>query len=368
MYEEIIRFENLFWAYRQARLQKRDLDIQQKYEFTLETNLSRLRRKLTNPKYYKVRPYREFTVCEPKRRQISAPHFEDRIIHQAIVRVIGPIIVKEFIPQTYACIKNRGTHKAVFDIKKTLTQMSLSFGGQDLFYFKSDISQYFASIDHKILKELLRKHIFSPETLCLLDKIIDSYQNNPGKGIPIGNLTSQLFANLYLNELDQFVNSKNDFQNRYFRYMDDFVIISGDKDKLKRLKSEIAVFLENGLKLTLHPRKRLIQRASFGIDFCGYNIFTDKILLRKKTIRRFVRKYKRASLKIDDLEKELGSYLFSEMEVQIKQKIDHLQTKLEHAVVSHRGFLKYSQINKDRGEYAYANNIRLPFLRNDNRA
>ena len=354
MFEKIISFENLYRSYRNVRRLKRYYPAQQKYEFNLETNLCKLQQKLKNPSKYNPRPYRRFAVYEPKKRQISAPHFEDRIVHQAIVRVIGPGIVEKFIPQSYACIENRGTHKAVADIKKALGELRTGY------YLKADISRYFASVNHEILKKLLRKYISCPKTLCLLDKIIDSYEDGSGRGIPIGNLTSQLFANLYLNELDWFVASRNNLG--HFRYMDDFVVISRDKNKLIRVRDEIEAFLQSQLQLTLHPRKRLIQRLSFGIDFCGYQIFPNRVVLRKRTIRRFVRGYKKRQKKLENLRNQLASHLSPELNPGLEEEISDLEGKLDRSVTSHLGFLKYSEVDRTRGEYTYANNIRLPYL------
>lgn len=156
---------------------------------------------------------------------------------------------------------------------------------------KCDISKYFDSINHKILLKLIKKKIVDEKTLWLIEKILNSSEEKPGVGIPIGNLTSQLFANIYLNELDQFV--KHQLRERYYiRYMDDFIILNFDKRKLRQAKEKIRGFLKNKLNLELHPKKANIFPAEKGIDFLGYIIFGTHRLLRKSTIKRFIRRTK----------------------------------------------------------------------------
>jgi len=269
------------------------------------------------------------------------------------VRIIEPDIIQTYIPASYACIKGRGTHKVVKDLGSALKKL----GDKGTFYFKADMRRYFASVDHAVLKRFLRQYLHCEKTLILLDKIVDSYEDEPNKGIPIGNLTSQLFANLYLSELDHFVDSPS-----YFRYMDDFVILAKDKDELIRLRDEINNFLQSTLKLKLHPRKQLIQRISFGIEFCGYNIYTNKAILRKKTLRRFVHRFKRKQKRIGKLQREIDSYLSPEFDQELADKIVELKEELDRSVVSHLGFLKYSEIDTAKKDYGYVNKIRLPYL------
>lgn len=353
MFDQITSFENLHQAYRLVRRLKRYRVAQQRYELHLEVNLASLQKRLQSQKY-RPRAYRQFMVHEPKMRQIAAPHFEDRIVHQAIVRIIEPYIVPTFIPTTYACIKGRGTHRAVLDL-----QQALGGHSPDSFFLKADIRHYFASIDHQVLKQLIRRHISCPKTLSLLDHIVASFEAGPGKGIPIGNLTSQLFANMYLTDLDRFAHDAG--MRSYFRYMDDFVVVADQKQQLLRFLKDAEHYLHRGLALEIHPKKRLIQRASFGIDFCGYHVFADRILMRKKTLRRFVRKYKRAHKKLEALKHQQQALLFPDLESQLGESIQVLEAKLTQSVTSHSGFLRYSQLDFSRGQFAYANNIRLPY-------
>ena len=353
MFEQITSFENLHQAYRLVRRLKRHRVAQQRYELHLEVNLARLQNRLRS-QTYRPRAYRQFIVLEPKMRQIAAPHFEDRIVHQAIVRIVEPQIVSTFIPSTYACITERGTHKAVLDLQQALGSHS-----PDSFFLKADIRHYFASIDHRVLKQILCRHISCPTTLRLLDYIVASFEATPGKGIPIGNLTSQLFANMYLSDLDRFAHEAG--VQSYFRYMDDFVVVADQKQQLLRFLEDAEHFLENKLALEIHPQKRLVQRTSFGIDFCGYHIFADRILMRKQTLRRFVRKYKRGAKKLVALEQQQQALLFPGIEPQLNGRIRELKAKLVHSVVSHSGFLRYAQTDFSRGQFVYANNIRLPY-------
>lgn len=353
MFDQITSFENLHQAYRLVRRLKRFRVAQQRYELHLEVNLARLQDRLRSQKY-RPRAYRHFMVHEPKMRQIAAPHFEDRIVHQAIVRIIEPQIVSTFIPSSYACIKGRGTHKAVLDLQQALGSHS-----PDSFFLKADIRHYFASIDHQALKQIIRRHISCPKTLSLLDQIVASFEADPGKGIPIGNLTSQIFANMYLSDLDRF--ARDSGMTSYFRYMDDFVVVADQKQQVLRFMRDAERFLHEELVLDLHPQKRLVQRTSFGIDFCGYHILADRILMRKKTLRRFVRKYKRAHKKLEALKRQQQALLFPELEPQVSDRIQELEAKLAHSVTSHSGFLRYAQLDFSKGQFAYASNIRLPY-------
>lgn len=359
-YSNTISIRNLYLGYRKARLGKRYKTVQQKYEFHLEINLANLHEKLKNPKNYKPKKYRKFTIYEPKMREVAAPSFEDQIVHQALFTTLEPPIRKKFIKHSYACIKNRGTHKAVRDIQKSLKNLK-----EYSFYLKTDIKSYFASINHAILKEILKKYIKDLQTLTLLNKIIDSFEESPQTGLPLGNVTSQLFANIYLNELDQFVTKKlmpqRDFST-YFRYMDDFVLLSESKKRLIKYRNEIEQFLINTLDLKLHPRKRLIQKISFGIDFCGYNIFANKILMRKETVRKFVRKWKKRNIQIERLKSTSKPSLFPNINKQQRNKIKSKNEKLRQSVTSHFGFIQHANFDLTKENFVYTNCIRLPYI------
>jgi len=292
MFERITDFQNLHRAYLGARKRKRYRSSILKFGYRLEENLLALRFELTH-KTYKHGGYREFVVSDSKKRTIKAAPFRDRVVHHALCNFIEPIFDKSFIYDSYACRKGKGTHAAVLRLEKfmkslgRLNRVGKTIPRDTVYCLKCDISKYFDSVDHKILLELLRRKIKDENVLWLLDEIIRS---DP-RGIPIGNLTSQLFANVYLNELDHFV--KRELHEKYYlRYMDDFLILNLDKKRLYKDKELIRTFLRDQLKLELHPKKAEVFPVNAGVDFLGYRIFQDHRLLRKSTVRRFLRRAK----------------------------------------------------------------------------
>lgn len=226
--------------------------------------------------------------------------------------------------------------------------------------------------------KLLKKQINCRDTLGLLRKIINSYQSAPGKGIPIGNLTSQIFANIYLHPLDIFV-TKMLKEKIYFRYMDDFLILSSDKEYLKKIRDKIKEFLEKSLKLQLHPRKANIFRADFGLDFLGYVIYPDRITLRKRTVRRYKKRHKKRLKKLRKLREKLRRKrqelkrvqlsLFAKESLPLNQdeelkrleeKIEALEQKLVASANSLKGFLKYSKYTKLKGGGVLVSKMKIP--------
>ena len=294
---------NLFKAYSRVRLGKRTRPVTLSFDFVLEDCICLLQYLLRSKKYV-PKPYTYFIVTDPKKRHIAAPNFRDRIVHRSLVNLIEPRLDKEFIFDSYACRKGKGSHFGLQRIKKFLMAARCTYGSQTPIYFlKCDIRKYFQSISWDILIQILRQRIHDPDILTIIETIITNHkvykhngklQNLPEqvihtqerRGIPIGNLTSQLFANVYLNELDQFV--KHTLKEKWYgRYMDDFLIIHPDKKHLIEVRNTLKQFLEEKLKLTLHPEKVFIQNVSFGVPFVGYRIFYDHILIRGKTLRRF---------------------------------------------------------------------------------
>lgn len=291
LYPRIYDFENLFKAYLKARKNKRYTEEALEFSANLEENLIGLQNDLIYRTYRPGR-YREFYIYEPKKRLVAAPPFRDRVLHHAICNVIEPIFEARFIYDTYACRPGKGAHKGADRVTYFLRVTKRKWSR--VYCLKCDIKQYFPSINHRILKDILRKHIGCRDTLALLDCIIDSVADkddpNP-TGLPIGNLTSQLFANIYLSELDYFI--KHDLRVRYYvRYMDDFVILHNDKRFLRRLKGEIESFLDRNLALELNGKTSIFP-VSQGIDFLGYRIWSTHRLLRKSSIKRMRRRLKR---------------------------------------------------------------------------
>ena len=295
-FNKICSFDNLHLAYLKARKAKRYRSCVLEFSRNLEENLLNIQSNLINL-IYKPGPYKEFIIYDSKKRQIKAPEFSDRIVHHALLNIIEPIFDRGFIYDSYACRKNKGVHRAVKRLEYFLRSLSVKSWVQEeeyktrprIYCLKCDISKYFESINHEILFNLLKKKIADQKVLILFKKIIDSIPSE--KGIPIGNLTSQFFANVYLNELDQFI--KHCLRCRYYlRYMDDFLILDFHKKKLHQTKEIIRGFLKDELKLELHPQKTNIFPTNKGIDFLGYVVFDHYKLLRKSTVKRFLNRTK----------------------------------------------------------------------------
>lgn len=270
-------------AYHKARKCKRYRPDVLEFEANREENLFRAIEVLKDGTY-QPGEYRVFKVWEPKERIIMALPFFDRVIQHMIVNFIEPIFEKRFLFHSYACRKGKGVHEASKTLSRWLYRLEV-LEGKKLYAIKGDIHHYFQSVDHEILKREIRRYISDKALLKILDRIID--HNGifpPGVGIPVGNLTSQLFANVYLNKLDQFV--KHDLKVKYYvRYMDDFIILSEDPSELRRLLIEIEDFLHRELRLELNP-KTTILAAKNGINFVGYIHYADHKKIRKATIRR----------------------------------------------------------------------------------
>lgn len=233
---------------------------------------------------YQPGEYRVFKVWEPKERIIMALPFFDRVIQHMIVNLIEPIFEKRFLFHSYACRKGEGVHEASKTLSKWLYELEV-VQGKKIYAIKGDIHHYFQSVSHDILKAEIRRYISDKALLKILDRIID--HNGifpPGVGIPVGNLTSQLFANVYLNKLDQFV--KHELKVKYYvRYMDDFIILSEDPAELRRLLAIIEEFLRRELRLELNP-KTTILAAKNGINFVGYIHYKDHKKIKKDAKRR----------------------------------------------------------------------------------
>ena len=282
LFERVCSFENLYSSYLKARRGKNDSSEVLQFTYSLENNLIALQKKLRNGTY-RTGKYRNFTIFEPKKREISALPFKDRVVHHAVCSVIEPVFEKTFIFDSYACRKGKGTHAGASRLQSFLRKNT-----KNCFALKCDVKRYFPSVDHKTLKKMLKEKIADKKLLALLSQIIDS----PGgkKGIPIGNLTSQLFANIYLNKLDSFV--KHGLRAKhYIRYMDDFVILHESKKQLQCWKTQIEHFLHS-IKLGFSEKKANVFPVRKGIDFLGYKLFAFHRLIRKSTVKRFLHRIK----------------------------------------------------------------------------
>ncbi|EGQ9150133.1 RNA-dependent DNA polymerase [Vibrio parahaemolyticus] len=293
MFDQIIQFENLMMAAYDAQKGKRFKAPVMRYMSNIEENLINTQNHLIWGSYVPSQ-HRRFCVYEPKMRTISAPPFHDRVVHHAIHRVIEPAIDKRFIYDSYACRVGKGTHAAANRVQRFIRIAKQNHG--NVYALKADISKFFNSINHATLKYVLGKHVSCKRTMALLEKIIDhSDTDTYGVGIPIGNLTSQLFANVYLNELDQFV--KHGLRERFYaRYMDDFIIIHHDKAHLQRIRKQIEEWLLINLQLKTNSKTQVFPVGLVrgrALDFVGYRIYATHKLLRKCTEKRFRHKVKK---------------------------------------------------------------------------
>ena len=293
LYAELCSFRNLELAYRKARKGKRSKKAACDFEFNPEENLLQLKRELETS-VYEPQPLKQFTIRDPKTRVISASHFRDRVVHHALCSIIQPIFERTFIDDSYANRIGKGTAKALkrFDSFKR----SVSGNGRPVnnardnnmvvgYVLKADIRHYFDSVDHETLMGIVGRRVHDEKVLALVRKILKNHATSiPGKGMPIGNLTSQFFANLYLSELDYFV--KHNLKARfYIRYVDDFVIMHPSKETLMVWKGQISGFLKT-LKLELHPEKSKVYPLHRGVNFLGYRIFYHYIFLRRSNLRK----------------------------------------------------------------------------------
>jgi retron-type reverse transcriptase len=289
LYPKIYSMRNLILAWQKARKSKTKKDYVIEFEKNLRDNLKALHYELKYF-YYKPKSLITFILRDPKTRKISKSNFKDRVVHHALVRVIEPIFDRTFIYDSCANRKGRGNLFALkrFErFRRKVTKNHASSG----YCLKADIKHYFQEVNHKILLNIIKRRIKDEGVIWLIKRILNNnVSDNPsGKGMPLGNLTSQFFANVYLNELDYFVKHLLKAKH-YIRYVDDFVILHNSKEQLENLKERISQFLEEKLKLELHPDKSRIILLSRGIDFVGFRNFYYYKLLRKKNIKNIERK------------------------------------------------------------------------------
>jgi retron-type reverse transcriptase len=293
LWGKIVDFENVYHAYRDAIDKKRYRNEILHFKLNLEENLFTIIQDLQDGTYRQL-PLRQHYIYEPKRRLISAPAFRDRVVHHSLVRVIEPLFERRFIDSTFACRVGRGTHASVKNVFHR-TQLARK-NWKNYWVLKGDISDFFASINHDVLKKIIRQTIRDKKVLHFIDTIIIdvfSTQGRNGVGIPIGTLASQLFANAYLDPLDHFIKEDKQIKH-YVRYMDDFVIIHYNKKYLQTLYKDIETFLNEKLSIKLNP-KTSIYPGKHGINFCGYWIWPTHIKPRKSTVKRAKRRFKKFS-------------------------------------------------------------------------
>lgn len=284
LFLRIASFDTLLAAHKKTMKGKGDRADVAKFEERREENIIQLANELIWHTY-KPRLLRERIVREPKVRMLHIPAYCDRVVQQAVRMILGPIFERRQIFHSYACRFYKGTHKAMSQVHKYIREVARENNGR-VYFLKGDIHHYYASIPHDILKGLIRNVISEEDVLWLLDSIIDCYGEDSENliGIALGASTSQMFANVYMDIFDHFM--KDDLGiKRYVRYSDDFVIVSGDKEYLRGLKREAEQFITPTLRLQLNHKTRIITGAE-GCDFCGYRMFTNHILPRKRNVRK----------------------------------------------------------------------------------
>ncbi len=284
LFEKVCSFENLLIAYKKAFKGSGKNRETCKFSYFMEREIFSIREEMINGNYYPGK-YRYFKINEPKERVISVAPFRDRIVHHAIVNILEPIFDPRFIYDSYATRKEKGVHAAV--------KRAQLFLRQRRFYLKFDVNKYFDNIDHRILLNLLKRKIKDKELERLLLIIISNSDVSRGertcRGLPIGNLTSQFFANIYLDLFDHYVKEELRIK-RYVRYMDDCAIFHESKIYLKSILKEIDLYLQIRLKLELKKRVTVLNSSLNGMSFLGYRIFPALIRLKRENVKRLRKK------------------------------------------------------------------------------
>lgn len=339
-YKELCSNKNLDLAFRKARRGKTLKPYVIEFEDNLKENLQQLRNELVMLTY-KPRPLTTFILRDPKTRRISKADFRDRIIHHAICNIIEATFDKTFIHDSYANRIGKGGLNAIKRFEEFIRKKSNNHS-KTCYILKADIKHYFENVNHEKLINLLKKKIIDKQIIQIIRIILENHESKKeGKGMPLGNLTSQFFANLYLNELDQYI--KHELKAKYYiRYVDDFAIINQDKDLLETYKKKINEFLKTNLLLELHPEKTRIINYKKGTPFLGFKIFPKHKTLQSKNIRKFKNKLRKTK---EDYEKGI---------IDREKAIEVFEGHLAYA--SNANTYKYrKKITKDFNKYFPAN-------------
>lgn len=321
LYSKIVTLDYIAAGWKEFRKGKQKKQDVIRFEEQLLDNLFNLHQALVN-KTYQPGSYTYFHLTDPKLRLIHKATVVDRVVHHLVSQQLKVIFEPTFIPHSYSCRDQKGTHRGVISLQKMAFKVSRN-KTRTCWALKCDIKKFFASVDHRILYQILAKKIADPDFLELLQKIIKSFDSE--KGIPIGNLTSQFFANIYLNELDQYIKHTLKVHS-YLRYADDFILLSHRHAELENWLDQIQDFLQEKLHLTLHPNKVIYSKFLSGIDFLGYIVFPSHILLRTKTKRRAIKK----------IQRRIGQYKQAEI----------TQEKLNQTIQSYFGYFKHAHTHK----------------------
>ncbi len=286
-YNDIICLENLFLAWQEFVVGKRGRIDVREFSEDLMDNIVSLHHDLASSAY-RHGGYHSFYVNDPKRRHIHKASVRDRLLHRAIYRILYPFFDRTFIADSYSCRKNRGAHKAINRFRSFIYKVSQN-NTRTCWILKCDIKKFFSNINHEVLESILDEYIPDEEVTRLLARVISSFSTKDGSGLPLGNLTSQVFTNIYMNKFDQWVKHVVGARH-YIRYADDFVVLSVDRDWLVNLVPRIRQFLCDELQLTLHPKKVSVETVASGVDFLGWIHFPDHSTLRGTTRRRMLRR------------------------------------------------------------------------------
>jgi len=301
-FKDIISPENLLEAWLEFLCGKRAKRDVQEFSLRLMDNIFSLHNNLMS-RGYQHGGYSAFNIFDPKPRNIHKATVRDRLLHHAIYRVLYPFFDKVFISDSFSCRLNKGTHKAINRFRDFAFKAGQN-NTKTCWVLKGDVRKFFASIDHEVLMKILESYISDTDILWLLGQVINSFSSTgPNIGLPLGNLTSQLFVNIYMNEFDWFIKHKLKAKH-YVRYADDFVILSQNRELLLSLIPRIRDFLQDKMRLELHPDKVSIKTLASGIDFLGWVNFPDHRVLRTATKRRMMRK-----LQENNVMEVLNSYL-----------------------------------------------------------
>lgn len=289
-FEKIFSMENIFKAwkdFKKGKKNKKDVSV---FSMNLINNLSILQRDILSGNY-RHNKYFHFKINDPKPRDIHKASVRDRIVHHCIYNSLYWFFDNKFIYDSYSCRLNKGTQRAMDRFDIFLKKESNCYR-KTTFVLKCDIKKCFASVDHIVLKKIFRFYIKCPKIIKILDNIVDSFSSGIyGKGIPLGNLTSQLFINIYLNEFDLYIKHELKIK-KYIRFADDFVVISENQDYLKNIVQFINNFLFEKLQMNLHTKKVFVRKISKGVDFLGWVHFPRYKVLRTKTKRRILNNFK----------------------------------------------------------------------------
>lgn len=283
-FEDIVSIDNLFLSWQEFIRGKRNKMDVLEFSFRLMDNIFDLRNDLVNHTY-KHGEYKQFRINDPKPRIIHKASVRDRLLHHAVYGALYPFFDKLFISDSFSCRNNKGTFRALDRFRRFAYIVSKN-NTKPCWVLKCDIKKFFASVNQEILVKILQKRISDKNLINMLKEIIFSFRPN---GLPLGNLTSQLFANIYLNEFDQFIKQK--LRIRYYiRYADDFVIFSESRAYLESIIPELKGFLQKELRLDLHPNKIYFRKLRHGIDFLGWVNFFNSRVLRPKTVKRMIKR------------------------------------------------------------------------------